>query len=181
MARRKKKIKPATSDKIHYIDNEQELFDWAMATAAKLSPQLRETFYEATEPKEIVALAKEYGVADQKALQKAAYILAAGAQSGFFVVKEEVNEERFQQHMYGWYLPRMEMLHQRSTDWFKYHLSMEAPDEVEKLAEMGWNGLTEYIGSAGNIAHFNLYGMDGSIIATVNFDPSKKTFEIFFV
>lgn len=174
--RRKKKV---TNDKIIYIDNEQELVDWAKRSAAKMSAQTREMFYEATEPKEVIQLAKEAGVFEEKAMLKVASILAKAGQVGMFVVKDDVSEEVFTSFMSEWYLPRMEQLHLRSVDWFKYHMSVAAPDIANELFRKGWTGQSEYVGSSGNIAHFNVYGYGGVLLGVVNFDPSKKTFEIF--
>lgn len=180
MGKKKRRNKPATSDKIHYIDNEQELVDWAKRNAAKMSPEFREIMYEATEPKEVVRLAKESGVFKERAMLKVASILAQAAQVGMFVTKEEMPEEKFSEFMYNWYLPRMNELHQRSVDWFKYHMSVAAPDIAEQLFAKGWHGYSEYTHSSGNIAYFNVYGQGGILLGYVAFDPSKKTFQIFW-
>lgn len=170
------------NNKIYYIDNEMELLDWANKQAAKIDPAIRYLYFQATEPKEIVALAEESGLGEKQAFEKVRYILLQGIDTGHFVVKENVSNERFISHLEDWYLPRIKELHTRSVDWFKYHLAMGAPDIVEDLSNKGvhWS-LTEYTGSAGNKAHFAMYDGFGNHIANVHFDGSDKTFEVFWL
>lgn len=177
---KKRRRRTESNDKIIYIDNEQELFDWAMSTAAKYSPELKIMFYEATEPKEVIKLAEEAGIKDERAMLKVASILAGAGQTGMFLTKDDITEERFKQFMYGWYIPRMREVHDKSVNWFKYLMGTSAPDIVNQLADAGWNGNAEYVGSAGNIAHYNVYGVGGMLLARVDFDPSKKTFNIWW-
>lgn len=169
------------NNKIYYIDNEEELLDWANKQAAKIDPAVRHLYFKETEPKEIVDLAKEMNLSEKQAFEKVRYILLQGIDTGHFVVKEDISNKRFIQHMEDWYLPRIKELRSRSVEWFKYHLATGAPDIVEKLAEAGVNwGLTEYTGSAGNKAHFDMYDRSGYKIATIHFDGSHKTFEVFW-
>lgn len=180
MAKKNKKM--PYGGKLLTIENEKELVEWAEKQASKLSSHIREMYYDKTEPKNVVELAKEMGVYEWQTYGKTVGNILRAARNNMFIVFEDISEEDYINHMEEFYIPRMKEIHARTATWIEMELQKYAGDEYNKIVEVtNGNFSIEYLGPAGTnkTSYVVLDGFGFKVVSFI-YDPSNKSFEFFW-
>lgn len=180
MAKKKKKM--PYGGKLLTIENEQELVAWAEKQASKLSPHIREMYYDKTEPKNVVELAKEMGVYEWQTYGKTVGNILRAARDNMFIVFEDISEEDYINHMEGFYIPRMKEIHARTVTWIELEMQKYAAEEYNDIVEKtDGNFEIVYLGPAGvNKTAYVVLNRQGRQVCSFHYDPSNKIFEFFW-
>lgn len=181
MAKKKKKKMPY-GGKLLTIENEKELVEWAEKQASKISPHIREMYYDKTEPKNVVELAKEMGVYDYQTYGKTVGNILRAARNNFFIVFEDISEADYINHMEDFYIPRMREIHARTATWIELEMQKYAGDEYSKIVELTQGSFEiVYMGPAGlNKSSYSVLNGWGQKVCSFLYNGSDKTFEMFW-